>query len=289
MQKLVIHKTKEGDVNVIEHISKNQKIILLCIHGMCSDARIFNYLGSHLSENGITVISVDILGHGKSQGEKGDTNFDKCLVSIDEIIKKYKSTSKIFLLAHSMGCTYALWYCHKFGNSVDGLILMAPYLRIKGIKKRSNVEPNLSSFVKILLRRIFTPSSKAEVKDVMPGFIKYGGNEVSQMANDKDLNFKYSYRYIIDVLALRNDNVPVLSSISKPLLIMHGKNDNLIFSTVSEEFIKLVKTEDKTLSIINSDHWFFDTIFYNQTSTQFIDSDRQKILEIIKSWLLKHC
>jgi pimeloyl-ACP methyl ester carboxylesterase len=34
----------------------------------------------------------------------------------------------VFILAHSMSTTFALWYAHLF-NSVDGLILMAPYIR----------------------------------------------------------------------------------------------------------------------------------------------------------------
>ncbi len=286
--RLVIHKTSVGDVNVLEHGVSNPKIVLLCIHGLCSDARIFNYLGLQLSKHGIHVISIDVFGHGKSSGEKGDPDFDQSLQAIHEIIQEYKEKSKIFILAHSMGCTYALWYVHKFPDSVSGLVLMAPYIRVKTIKKRSNVEPNIRLFLKLFLRCIFTPQGKANVAQVLPGFVKYGGDEILQMLNDKELNSNYSYRYIIDVLAKRNDDISVLSSPVLPVLIIHGKNDKNIFPTVSEEFIKTIKTEDKALFLPDSDHWFYDAIFYNQDSKKFAEEDRQKIVKKIESWISAH-
>lgn len=285
---MVLHNTSLGNINVIEHNAQNQKATLFCIHGLCSDARIFNYLGSHLSKHGINVVSIDLLGHGKSDGEKGDPNFDQCLQAINELVEKYKQTSKVFILAHSMGCTYALWYVYKFANSVDGIILLAPYVRVKRIKKRSYIEPSASLFLKILLRRIFTPLAKVNITIALPGFVKYGGDEILQMLKDKELNFDYSYRYIIDVLAKRNDNVAVLSSVTTPLLIIHGKNDKNMFYTISEEFIKLVQSKDKTLYLIDADHWFYDAIFYSQDSTKFADEDRQKMIKTIEMWIAAH-
>ncbi|MDE1829315.1 MAG: alpha/beta fold hydrolase, partial [Thaumarchaeota archaeon] len=268
--------------------SNDKKFTVFCIHGLCSDARIFNYLGSELSKNGINVISIDILGHGKSEGKKGDPDFDQCLQGINEIIEKYKSDSKVFILAHSMGSTFALWYARQFKHVLDGIILMAPYIRIKTIKKRSNVEPNLLMFFNILFRRIFTPSSKVSIAKILPGFVRYGGDEVLQMLQDSELDFEYSYRYIIDVLARRNDAISVLSSINIPLLILHGKNDMNIFSKISEEFIKIVDSKDKTIQLTKSDHWFYDAIFYNQDSPKFSTYQRQQILKIITSWILHH-
>jgi alpha-beta hydrolase superfamily lysophospholipase len=112
---------------------------------------IINYIGTQLSANGINVYSMDLLSHGKSDGRPGDPNFDNCLVSINQVIKsirekekeKGKGDSQIFILAHSIGCTFALWYAHKYRDSIDGLIVMAPYIRVSSVKKRGVAEPNL--------------------------------------------------------------------------------------------------------------------------------------------------
>ena len=63
--------TKQGKVHVINYkqseLKKGSKIVV-CIHGAHSDARIFNYLGSELSKSGYNVFSLDLLGHGQSDG-----------------------------------------------------------------------------------------------------------------------------------------------------------------------------------------------------------------------------
>ena len=112
--------TSRGNINLIHFpsVHDNNKTIL-CIHGSYSDARIFNYIGTQLSENGFNVYSMDLLGHGKSDGMIGDLNFGDCLASINEVIEKIKGGSQIFILAHSIGCTFALWYVHNYKGSVD--------------------------------------------------------------------------------------------------------------------------------------------------------------------------
>lgn len=285
---LTIRRTSVGEINVIEHVPPNPKAMVVCIHGLCSDARIFDYLGLRLAEKGLGVVSIDVLGHGKSSGERGNPNFDQSLQAIHEIVMECRKVAKTFVLAHSMGCTFALWYAHKFRDGAEGLVLMAPYVRVRTLKKRSHMEPDMSLFLKILFRRLLTPDVKVNVTKALPAFVKYGGYEMQQILQDKDLNIAYSYRYIIDVLARRNDNVPLLSSVTLPILLIHGKNDNNIFPSVSEEFIKIVKAEDKTLSTPDSDHWFYDAIFYNQDSKKYAEDDRQKIIGTIESWILSH-
>ena len=59
----------------------------------------------------------------------------------------------------------------------------------------------------LLLRRIITPKKLVKFTDLLPGTIVIGGRELSHMLDDKKLNFYYSYRYIVDVLALRNSKI----------------------------------------------------------------------------------
>lgn len=220
--------TSRGNINLIHFpsVHDNNNKTILCIHGSYSDTRIFNYIGTQLSENGFNVYSMDLLGHGKSDGKIGDLNFGDCLASINEVIEKIKGGSQIFILAHSIGCTFALWFVHNYKGSVDGLILMAPYIRISSVKKRSVAEPNLLYFLYLIFRRLLTPKTLVKMTDLFPKLIDIGGEELFQMLHDKDLNFYYSYRYIIDIIAFRNSRVKELAGIDDvPIHILHGKND----------------------------------------------------------------
>ena len=119
-----------------------------------------------------------------------------------------------------MGSTFALWYAHLV-NSVDGLILMAPYVRIGGIK-RSDAESRPLAFLHLLLGRLFAPYRRVSIAKILPGYVKIGGSQLIRMAQDRELNFEYSCRYFIDVIARLNSKVKELADIKIPVLVLQG-------------------------------------------------------------------
>jgi alpha-beta hydrolase superfamily lysophospholipase len=241
---LVFHNTISGKINIIEIPSaKPNDRVVLCIHGICCDARIFAYAGLKLSQAGYDIHSMDLPGYGESDGRRGDLDFDACLKSINEIVSELrKKYSKVFILAHSFGSTFALWYAHQFRNSIDGVILLAPYVRIGRIKKRSDAEPSTSTFLYLLLGRLFTPHKRVNFGKILPGYVKIGGSQLARMAQDGKLNFDYSFRYLVDIVAKRNSALAELSDIDVPILIVHGSDDRNVYLQVSQEFFKLLRT-----------------------------------------------
>jgi len=228
---------------------------------------------------------MDLLGHGKSDGMIGDTNFNDCLSSINEVIKKIKGGSQVFLLAHSIGCTFALWYLHNHKGSLDGLFLMAPYIRISS-KKNGAAEPEFLKFLYLILRRVVTPKKLVNMTELFPQLKEIGGEELSYMLRDKDLNFYYSYRYIIDIIAFRNSKVKALADIDDiPVLIMHGKKDRIAYSAGTEAFFKLLKNKHKKIELFDCDHWFYDALSYNYFQSKYSEESRKQIIFTIKEWI----
>lgn len=230
---------------------------------------------------------MDLPGHGDSGGQKGDLDFEDCLQSIDKIILELrKKSSKVFILAHSFGSTFALWYAHLFKKSIDGIILLAPYVRVGGVKKRSDAEPSFSTFLYLLLGRIFTPYKRVNFGKILPGYVKIGGSQLPRMVQDGKLNFDYSFRYLVDIVAKRNSRLAELSRVDVPVLILHGSNDRNVYLKVSEEFFKLLRTKDKEIKVFDCNHWFYDAIFFSQ-STEYSEQDRIKLLSSMVEWLKK--
>jgi lysophospholipase len=281
---LVFYETVSGRINIVETPAANPGgDAILCIHGFPCDARIFAYAGSKLSQAGYNVFSMDLPGHGRSDGLRGDLDFDACLESINQIVAELRKKSlRVFILAHSMGSTFALWYVHKF-NSVDGLILMAPYVRIGGIK-RSDAEPSAGAFMRLLFGRLFAPRRRVNVAKILPGYVKIGGSQVARMAQDKEMNFEYSYRYFIDVIARRNSKVKELADIKVPVLLLQGSRDKNVYPQVSEEFFKMLRTDNKKIIVFDCGHWFYDAIFYSQTG-EYAEEDRIMFISSIAGWL----
>jgi pimeloyl-ACP methyl ester carboxylesterase len=182
-----------------------------------------------------------------------------------------------------MGSTFALWYAHLFRKSVDGLILLSPYIRIKGIK-RSDAEPSPLAFIYLLVGRLFSPGSRVDIRKVLPGYARIGGSQYARMTENNEVNFLYSFRYLIDIVAQRNSELVDLADVEVPILILYGTKDRNVYPQVSEEFFKLLKPADKTINSLDCNHWFYDAIFYTQ-SEEYREDDRRLFISAIASWL----
>lgn len=292
---MTFYNTSSGKVNAIEFAADrpSSNDTLLCIHGFCCDARVFTYFGNKLSKEGYNVISIDLPGHGESFGEKGDLDdFDKCIKSIHQIVvelkKKNRGSQRIFIVSHSMGSIFALWYAHIFKRSINGLILLCPNVRVPNMKKRFDAEPRALEFLLLLFGRIFTPRRRLDITKVFPAYVKTGGDEVAWMMKDSKINFRYSFRFLVDVLALRNSKLSKLTDIGDiPVLILHGRKDRLMYLRVSEEFFKLLQTRNKEIKTFDCDHWFYHTIFFDQSLSPHSEQSRMQITSQIADWLRK--
>jgi alpha-beta hydrolase superfamily lysophospholipase len=285
---VTFYETASGRINAIEFASKKpDSDTLLCIHGFFCDARIFAHIGSKLSIEGYNVISIDLPGHGKSDGKPGDLDFDACIKSIHQIVEQLKKRSaRVFIVAHSVGCVFALWCAHLFKASIDGLILLSPSVRVSNMKKRYDAEPNALEFLLFFFARIFVPNKLIDITKAFPTHVKAGGDELAWMMKDPEMNFRYSYRFLVDILAIKSSKVSELSDIGNiPVLILHGRKDRMMYVKVSEEFFKLLRTNMKEIKIFDCDHWFYDAMFYDQFFSRHSEESRMRVISSIADWL----
>ncbi len=261
-----------------------QDSVILCIHGICGDSRIFNYFAGKTSELGHSVYAIDLPGYGNSDGERGDVAFDTTMQALHDVVTQITNKHgkvKIFLLGFSLGGLHALWYASFHPETLVGIIAIAPQLRIKGVKRDPRSEPSKRVLLTALIRYLATPSKKGNIGKAIPSaFGELAGDEWNYMTKDSLCNFNYSYRYVFDVLFKKSERVEALYKIRLPVLIMHGSNDWNVVLEQSKAFINRLESFDKELKIFDCDHWFYHAFFYKQDS-KYSETDRMNVVKTV--------
>lgn len=269
---------------------EKNEIIIICIHGLAADSRIFTYFAQNMSNRGFTVYAIDLPGFGMSEGKKGDVSFDITMSTLHNIVTQIRNKHanlKTFMVGFSLGGLYALWYAASYQGAVDGVIALGPNLRIKGVKREPRAEPSKSMLFKAFLGYFLIPASKINLSRAIPtAFGKLAGDEWIHMMNDPICNFNYSYRYIFDVLISRAEKIDALYKLGLPVLIIHGNNDWIVVKEQSKEFFKRLNSADKELWTFDCDHWFYHTFFYLQRD-RYLESERMSVINSIVDWIRK--
>jgi len=100
---------------------KKDTIILL--HGSGQSHVVWSLTDQYLSDHGYNVFTLDLPGHGNSEG-----NSLKSIEDMSEWLEKVVSKigiNNLIILGHSQGCLVALEYAYKFPKKVKKLIFVA--------------------------------------------------------------------------------------------------------------------------------------------------------------------
>ena len=184
------------------------------------------------TNEGYTVISFDIRGHGLSEGKRGHTpGYDFLMDDIERVytqVKKDYPSLPIFLFGHSMGGNLVLNFLLRKPNSICGAIVTGAYLKLgfepprwKIIlaKLSSSIWPTLSQPTELELDAL------SRNKEVIR---KYENDELvhDRITSAFFINVHFAGQYVIDHA----------NEFKTPLLVMHGMEDRLTSPKGSQEF-----------------------------------------------------
>lgn len=127
-------------LNGLWYGSKRPKRVLIWLHGLSSSVFSKQEMIEHLVDKDTAVLAFNNRGHdnvarvpnistGKSLlAGAAYERFEDCVDDIDGAITfaKKMHAKEIFLVGHSTGCQKAIYWAHKKGNRVHGVVLLAP-------------------------------------------------------------------------------------------------------------------------------------------------------------------
>ncbi|PKM95067.1 MAG: hypothetical protein CVU84_07020 [Firmicutes bacterium HGW-Firmicutes-1] len=219
-------------------IVDNPKATIIIIHGVCEHQGRYNYVVDKLNDKNYNVYRFDYRGHGKSDGKKAHIDdFNDVIDDTDamvNIVKADEKNTKIFILGHSFGGFIAVAYGIKHKGKVDGFIVSSPTasdeagileLFRKGTDKNEYVPNNLANLL---------CSDKKVCKEYMEDVMVH-----------KEMTIGFVQEMIKGTKWIKRN----ISKFNYPVVLIHGKNDQIISYLDTEYLFEQMASKDKKLKI----------------------------------------
>jgi len=213
-----------------------KKDTIVFLHGSGLSHIVWSLTEQFFSNNNFNVLSVDLPGHGNSDGPCLDT-IEKIADWLDKVFIKL-NLNEIILVGHSQGCLEILEYSYKYKNRLKKLVFIGGSYKMPVNQDLINLAENGDSdAVKLMMKWGYEGSKK---------FI--GGNPVERIIQSpRDI----SKILAVDLVACNNytNGLNAAKAIDCPSMLIFGVLDKMVNIEVGKKFANLIN--NSTMHVID--------------------------------------
>ena len=217
---------------------------MLVVHGLNEHCGRYQHLADYFIREGFGVYGFDHIGHGKSDGTRSFVRdfaaFTNPILTLLDLIGEQHPEVPVYLLGHSMGGLIGAKFLIDHQDKINGAILSGSLVSIP-------------EYVSDLTIKIGTIISKIIPKLRLIGIDKNGLSRdpqvVTNYINDP---LVYNGKSTVRISSVMNDGISYVaekgSSISKPILILHGGQDRICDPSWSTYLHNLVSSQGSVVT-----------------------------------------
>lgn len=213
----------------------NRKAVVCLVHGLGEHSGRYAHVAQALTHAGYVMLAFDQRGHGRTSGKRGHSpNVHRLAEDIDLLLEQagrlYPDLPR-FLYGHSMGGLLVLYYTAARKPALTGAVASGPGLRTALEQQK----------LKVILSRT--------LGGILPEVSISTGLDATQISRDPAVVQKYLADPLVHSVATFGLAVSLLDAIQGafegagqlelPLLLMHGRQDQIAYARGSEEFASL--------------------------------------------------
>ncbi len=220
-------------------IPKESKATVFIIHGYGEHIGRYQSVASQFNLAGLAVVGVDLAGHGRSEGKRGDIrSFDEYLNNIQELVN-YMSPRQgpKYAYGHSMGGSIAANYLISHPGFFNATIITSPWFRlaIKAPAIQLAAARFLKTFgISITQRAPLDPMTLSRDKSVGEAY-----------SHDPLVHNKITSRSFFELMSAGERALADADQIKLPLLVAHGTDDGITSFEASRTFAEKSGAEFK--------------------------------------------
>lgn len=235
-------------ISYLEWGDKNNKDVLICVHGLTRNALDFEYIGKALSKD-FRVIAIDLPGRGKSSwlANKNHYNYNSYVKDVILLLKHLSIDSAGFI-GTSMGGIIGMAIASYYPKYINFLVINdvgpeLPKKTVKRIEKYVNLDISFTSLyeAKGHMKNIFKHFGIIEEKDwdhITDNSIRLCDDNKYRLSYDPNILEGTSLRKA-ESLAKTNEEFIDLwylwKKVKCPSLLIHGKNSDILLESTIEK------------------------------------------------------
>lgn len=244
---------------------------VVIVHGLAEHSGRYAHVAEFFNRYGFAVFALDLPGHGQSDGPRA--YFSRFEVLIDAVhayvlsLKASHPDLKLFMLGHSLGGAIALDYAANFQETLAGLVVTGPSVK-------------LGEAVPTILK------SLAGIMSVIAPKLKIMALDAGDISRDPDIRASYdsdplNYRgkltaragaELLELAEAARTGAPLITI---PALVMQGGEDALVDPSSADEVYGLLGSADKTKRIF---HGLYHEILN--------EPEKEQVMGEIAAWMV---
>jgi alpha-beta hydrolase superfamily lysophospholipase len=217
---------------------------ILLTHGMGEHSGRYDHVAERLTGAGLRVLTWDLRGHGRSDGERGDIeHYDLLVDDLQEVWSLASAGPKpLFLYGHSLGGQITLNFAVRHRPEAAGLIITSPWFRLAFRPPRWKVS---LAWVAAHVWPSFTQDT-----EMTPTRLSRDLDFLMAMPDMDLIHHRMSARmyHALTAGAVRAASEAV--ALPYPILLIHGERDPVTSVDATKEFFHALRSLDKSLVII---------------------------------------
>lgn len=261
--KTITKKLSSGIYYYLNSDFNNEKETIIFLHPAFADHRSFDSQIDYFYPN-YNVITIDLIGHGQSQGMKTKDKIDSTSRHILEIMDTEQIDS-IHLIGISVGGLLVQDFANKYFSKVKSIVAVGAY-------DINNYDPSFEKSqrkqqMSFMLKAIFSMKAFSRSNAEVSAYSK----RAQDMFYEMNLGFKRSsFKYMTSLNNIMNTNSHY-SNI--PLLIMYGEYDSDLAIKMSQRWIdSSVRCETSVIKEAGHCANMDNSIVFNEEVMSFYDS-----------------
>ncbi len=245
------------------------KAVLCLIHGLGEHSGRHSGTAATLNRAGYALLCIDLPGHGRSTGRRGEAagyaELRECVSRLLKNAGERFPSLPVFLYGHSFGGGLALDYILKRHPSIAGAVITSPLLR-------PSAPPPAFKLGLVRALSHFLPRFTVS-NGVDPADLSRDAGVVRAYRDDPLVHDRVTTRLAVQMLATGLGSMERASHLEIPVLLMHGSADRITSPAASAEFARQAG-EYCTLRI-------WDGLFHELHN----EPEREEVFEYLVDWL----